>query len=323
MVSETRSVVGNVPTTRKTVSIGSRGLWESIRKHQMLYWLMLPPLIYFLVFRYGPFWYAQIAFRDFSPRLGVAGSPFVGFKHLESFFNSFYFEQLITNTLVISFSKLLIGIPAAIILAILFHEARARWLQRITQTFTFLPHLLSWVIVSGILLAVLSPSEGLLNQTIRTFGGEPISFLTAPEHFRGVIILSDVWKEVGWSAILYLAALLSIDPTLYEAAAVDGASRLQRIWYISLPGIVNVVVLVMLLRIGHILDAGFGQIYNIYSLPVYSVSDIIDTWVYREGLLNFRFSLATAVGLFKGVIGVLLIVVANRIAKRLTDQSLY
>ena len=170
---------------------------------------------------------------------------------------------------------------------------------------------------------MLSPSTGLVNQGLQVAGKEPINFLTAPELFRGVIVASDMWKETGWSAILFLAALIGINPALYEAAEVDGATRWQRIRHISLPGMMDVIVLVTLLRLGHILDAGFYQIFVLYSLPVYSVADVIDTWVYRQGIQNFQFSLATAVGLFKGLIGLLMIITANRIARRYAGQGLY
>ena len=191
------------------------------------------------------------------------------------------------------------------------------------QTIAYLPHFLSWVIMFGVLLMLLSPGDGLINDIIEARGGEPIAFLTSPKWFRMIVIVSDVWKEMGWSTIIYLAALIGIDPTLFEAASVDGASRLQRIWHISLPGILPVVAIVTMLRLGHILNAGFNQIFILYSLPVYSVGDIIDTWVYRQGILEFQFSLATAVGLFKGAIGLVLIVVSNRAAKRLGGSGLF
>ena len=175
----------------------------------------------------------------------------------------------------------------------------------------------------GVLLVVLSPGNGMLNDIIKRFGGEPIPFLTSPSHFRWVVILSDIWKETGWSTILYLAALLGISTELYEAAAVDSATPLQRIWYISLPGILPVIMLVTLLRMGHILEAGFNQIFVLYSVPVYSVGDILDTWVYRQGVLQFQFSLATAVGFFKGVIGLVLLLIANKVAKRVAQQGLF
>jgi putative aldouronate transport system permease protein len=306
-------------------SLANRFRWllRQIWKHRLLYLLLIPGIAYFLIFRYTPLFYAQLAFRDFRPALGVLESPFVGFKHFQTFFNSFYFDQLLGNTIIISIAKLLFGMPPAIILAIALSETRLFRLGRLTQTVSYLPHFLSWVVMFGILLAILSPNQGFINQVLSWFGIRSIAFLTSPDWFRAVLIGSDIWKETGWAAILYLAALLAIDPTLYEAAEIDGASRLQRIWHISLPGLKDVIVLVTLLRLGSILDAGFGQIFVLYSLPVYSVADVIDTWVYRQGILNFQFGLATAVGLFKGVIGLLLIVTANRIARRLVGSSLY
>ena len=302
----------------------SRRLLNRMWRHRMVYLLMLPGLLYFAIFRYGPLYLAQIAFKDFQPLLGVEASPWIGFQNFLLFFKSYYFSQLLTNTLIISTAKLVFGIPPAIILAIAISEARFfPRLARLTQTISYLPHFLSWVVVFGILLGLLSPSNGLVNQAIVDRGGQPISFLTDPNWFRFILVSSDIWKETGWGAIIYLAALLAVDPTLYEAASIDGASRLQRIWSISLPNIKDVIVLVTLLRLGSILDAGFSQIFVLYSLPVYNVGDVIDTWVYREGILNAQFGLATAVGLFKGLIGLALIFSANRIAKRFAGTGLY
>ncbi len=314
-----------LPFTETKVKPSGRvnSLLRQIWKHRILYLMLLPGLIYFLVFRYGPLYLAQIAFKDFKPLLGVEGSDWIGFKNFDTFFKSYYFGQLISNTLIISVAKLLFGLPPAIILALALHETKFLKLGRIVQTVSYLPHFLSWVVMFGIMLALLSPNDGLVNQTISAFGGQKIAFLTNVDWFRVILVGSDIWKETGWSAILYLAALIAIDPTLYEAATVDGASRLQRIWHISIPGIKNVIVLVTLLRLGTILDAGFGQIFVTYSLPVYSVSDVIDTWVYRQGILGFQFGLATAVGLFKGFIGLALIVVANRVARKLAGNGLY
>jgi putative aldouronate transport system permease protein len=310
-------------TLLSAAKLKPKQLWRTLWRYRGLYLLMLPTLIYFVVFKYGPLWNAQIAFKDFKPLLGVWGSPWVGFKHFETFINSFYFSDLIRNTVIFSLAKLLLGLPVAVICAIALHET---WFQRFrtfVQTMVYLPHFLSWVIMFGVLLVILSPGNGLLNEIIEKLGGKPIPFMTSPDSFRWVVILSDIWKETGWSTILYLAALLAISPELYEAAAVDGAKPLQRIWFISIPGIVPVIVLVTLLRLGHILEAGFNQIFVLYSVPVYSVGDIIDTWVYRQGVLQFQFSLATAVGFFKGAIGLVLILVANRVAKRLAQQSIY
>ncbi len=298
-------------------------LGRTIYKYRWLYLMMLPGFIYFILFRYLPLWNAQIAFKNFKPLLGVWDSPFVGFKNFVTFFHSFYFTQLITNTVIISLLKLVLGMPMAVILALCIYETTFKRFASFVQTISYLPHFLSWVIMFGILLVMLSPDSGLVNSAIKASGGTPIAFLYSPEWFRAVVVGSDIWKDTGWGTILYLAALMSIDPTLFEAAAVDGASRMQRIWHISLPGILGTIVVVTLLRLGNILDAGFQQIFMLYSLPVYSVGDIIDTWVYRQGILEFQFSLATAVGLFKGVIGLILVLIANKLTKQFSGTGIY
>lgn len=307
----------------ETPGVKLQKLRKQIWRFRSFYLLMLPTLLYFLIFKYGPIWNAQIAFKDFKPLLGVWGSPWIGFEHFSTFINSFYFEQLIRNTIFFSVAKLIFGIPMAVICAIALHETVFTRFRTLVQTIVYMPHFLSWVVMFGVLLMLLSPNAGLINDIIKKLGGEPIAFMTSPEWFRWVVILSDIWKETGWSTIIYLAALLSISPELYEAAAVDGASHLRRILHISIPGILPVIVLVTLLRLGNILNAGFNQIFMLYSIPVYSVGDIIDTWVYRQGILQFQFSLATAVGLFKGVIGLVLILVSNEVAKRVAKQSLF
>ena len=319
----TQTAPGLASIGNDTLANRLRRLALTMWRHRWFYLLLIPPLLYYLIFRYIPIYNAQIAFKDFFALKGVEGSPWIGFQHFETFFKSFYFNELIVNTIVFSTAKLLLGLPIAIVLALAIHESQFLLFRSLVQTITYLPHFLSWVIMLGLLLALLSPSSGMINETIKSLGGQPIPFLTTPVWFRQVVILSDIWKETGWSTILYLAALLGINPDLYEAAAVDGASRWRRIWHISLPGIIPVVVLVTLLRLGNILDAGFSQIFVLYSVPVYSVGDIIDTWVYRSGVLDFQFSLATAVGLFKGAIGLILILVANQVAKRTAQQSLF
>jgi putative aldouronate transport system permease protein len=306
-----------------TPALRVRRLGRAMWKHRWYYLLLIAPLAYYLIFRYIPIYNAQIAFKDFYALQGVEGSPWVGFKHFEAFFNSYYFGQLIANTIFYSAANLVLGIPLAVILALAIHESQLLRFRSLVQTMAYLPHFLSWIIMYGLLLGLLSPSSGMINEDIKAVGGQPINFLGSPDWFRQVVISSHIWKETGWSTILYLAALLGINPDLYEAAAVDGASRLRRIWHISIPGIVPVIVLVTLLRLGTILDAGFNMIWALYSVPVYNVADIIDTWVYRSGILDFQFSLATAVGLFKGVIGLILIVVANEAAKRFAKQSLF
>jgi putative aldouronate transport system permease protein len=277
--------------------------------------MLILPLAYFAVFRYMPLVNAQIAFKDFMALDGVWGSQWIGFKNFEAFFASMYFWQLIRNTVGLSLAKLLIGLPIAVILAVAIAESSRKRYSRFVQTVSYLPHFLSWAIMYGVLLMLLSPGDGLINEILKALGGKPVAFLSDPRWYPAVVVLSDVWKETGWGAIIYLAAIAGIDPGLYEAAQVEGATRLQRIRYITLPGIAEVVVMVALLRLGNILDAGFHQIFMTYSIPVYSTGDIIDTYVYRQGILDFQFSFATAVGLFKGVIGLVLVLAFNRLAK--------
>lgn len=303
--------------------VGEPTLRGRIGKHRAIYGMLALPLAYFLIFRYFPLWNAQIAFKEFSPIEGVWGSPWTGFGHFLTFFKSIYFTQLIRNTLFYSVLKLIIGVPAAVLLALALSETARKNLSRFVQTVCYLPHFLSWVIMYGVLLVLLSPGEGLVNEIAKAMGRQPVSYLTSPQWFPVIVIASDIWKETGWSAIIFLAALIGIDPVLYEAASVEGASRFQRIRWITLPCILDVVVVVMLLRLGTILDAGFQQLFVLYSLPVYSVGDILDTWVYRQGILEFQFSLATAVGLFKGVISLVLVVLFNRLAKRFAGSGLY
>jgi putative aldouronate transport system permease protein len=237
--------------------------------------------------------------------------------------HSYYFVELLRNTLMYSFGKLIFSLPLAIILSIAIYESNHRRLSKVVQTLAYLPHFLSWVIMYGILLALLAPGDGIVNDMIKAFGGKGIDFLTNTKAFPWIVILSDAWKEMGWSAIIFIAALMGIDPSLFEAALVEGANSWQRVRYITLPSIRPVIVIVVLLRLGTILDAGFNQIFMLYSTPVLSVGDIIDTWVYRQGLLEFQFGLATAVGLFKGVIGMALILTSNRLVKRFGGSSLF
>lgn len=306
----------------KEKAVYKMNVWREIVRHKSVYAIIFIPVIFYAVFKYLPIWNGQIAFKEFSPLNGVMGSKWVGFEHFVEFFSSFYFWELIRNTLFYSFAKLFVSVPLAIILAIVLYESRRNTLRKLVQNLSYLPHFLSWVIMYGILLALLSPGDGVLNDLIKFFGGQPTAFLTETKTFPWIVILSDAWKETGWSAIIFIAALMAIDPTLYEAALVEGVNAWQRVWYITLPSISPVITMVVLLRLGTILDAGFNQMFMLYSVPVYSVADIIDTWVYRSGLLEFKFSLATAVGIFKGIIGLILITVSNRLVKRFSDNSL-
>ncbi len=307
---------------KKGIGVPRRDLIRDIRRHSSVYILLLIPLVYYAIFKYLPIWNGQIAFKDFMPLDGVMGSRWIGFDNFITFFKSFYFWELLRNTLFYSFSKLIVSVPVSIILAIGLYECTRPMLGKIVQTLTYLPHFLSWVIMYGILLVLLAPGDGIVNDVIKLFGGTPIDFMTNTKTFPLIVILSDTWKEMGWSAIIFIAALMAIDTSLFEAATVEGVSAVQRVWYITLPSIRPVIVMVVLLRLGTILDAGFNQMFMLYSIPVYSVGDIIDTWVYRQGLLEFQFGLATAVGIFKGVIGLLLLTASNALVRRMSDSSL-
>lgn len=283
---------------------------------QLMVW---PGLLFLLVFSYIPMYGVLMAFQDYSLFKGFFGSPWVGFKHFEMFFGAPEFWNVIRNTIVISLLKLLIGFPAPILLALMLNEIRGRVFKRSIQTISYLPHFLSWVIVSGIVASILSTENGSLNTLLQSLNliKEPINFLSMPEYFWSILVVTDVWKEIGFSSIVYLAAIAGVDPHLHEAAAVDGASRLRQMFSITLPAILPVIVVFLILAIGSLLNAGFENILLLGSNPVLrDVSDVLDTYVYRIGIQNSRYSYATAAGLFKAVISVGLLVAANYLARR-------
>ena len=277
--------------------------------------MIVPGVIFVLLFRYYPMYGVVIAFQDFSPAKGFAGSPWIGWENFEFLFSLPEFSRIFGNTLVISISKIVADQVGALILALLLNEARHILFRRTIQTLIYLPHFLSWIVLGGILLDILS-AGGILNQAIRSFGFEPQLWLGSNNWFRGTVISSGFWKNVGFSTIVYLAALTAINPVLHEAAAIDGAGRFRRIWYITLPGIRPTIVLLAALSLGDVLQAGFEQILTLYNPSVYRTGDIIDTYVYRVGLISAQYSLAGAVGLFKSLIGFILIVVSYWMADR-------
>lgn len=280
-----------------------------------LYVMIMPGIIFVLLFRYYPMYGVLIAFQDFSPFKGVANSPWVGWDNFEFLFALPEFWRILSNTLIIAVAKIVADQVGAIILALLLNEARVLLFRRAIQTLIYLPHFLSWIVLGGILLDILAP-HGILNQAIGNFGIEPQLFLGSNDWFRGTIITSGFWKNVGFSTIVYLAALTAINPVLHEAAAIDGAGRFRRIWHITLPGIRPTIVLLAALSLGDVLQAGFEQILTLYSPAVYRTGDIIDTNVYRVGLVSAQYSLAGAVGLFKSVIGFFLIALSYWLADR-------
>ncbi|MBD0381534.1 ABC transporter permease [Paenibacillus sedimenti] len=294
------------------------GLWKSIWSMKALYIMMLPGLAFYAVYKYYPMYGILIAFKDYNFGAGLLGSSWADpwYKYFQQFVESPYFTQLMSNTFVISLYKIVFGTIPPIVMALLLYECRFKRFKSFIQTLSYMPHFLSWVIIYGIALAFFSESSGVVNKWIKEAGMNSIPFLTSTEWFRAVLIGSDIWKDIGWGAIIYLAAMSSIDASLFEAAKVDGAGRFRVIWHITLPGIRSVIILLLILKLGHILDAGFEQIYIMYSVKVYPVADIIDTWVFRTGLEQMNFSLAAAVGLFKSLIGLVLVIGSNQLAKK-------
>ncbi len=297
-------------------------------KGYIKYWdlclMLLPVIAYFIIFKYIPMGGIVIAFKDFKLGLGVSGSEWVGLANFVDAFRTRFFIRAIRNTLIISVLKLCVGFPAPIILALLLNEVRHSGYKRVIQTISYLPHFLSWIIMAGILSQLLSPNNGAVNGLLKSLGRkDPVPFLLDNTYFRGTVVISDVWKGVGWGSILYLAAISSIDPTLYEAAICDGATRPQRIRYITVPCIMPTITIMLILSLGGILDAGFDQLLNLYSSAVYETGDIIDTYVYRVGLVDWNYKLSTAIGLFKNVIGFILVAGTNAVAKAISGTGIW
>lgn len=293
------------------------------KKAKYLFFLLVPVLAWYGVFHYGPIYGVQLAFKDFKVFNGIMGSPWVGWKHFSVIFSSTSdFGRVFRNTIIISFYNILFGFPAPIVLALLFNEIHSSVFKRISQTISYLPHFISWVVLGGLLVFILSPSAGIVNQVIQLFGIDPIYFLGDKQYFRFTLVVSSIWKEVGWGTIIYLAALTGINPSLYEAAVMDGANRWNQTIHITIPSILSVIAIMFILRIGNILDAGFDQILNMYNPAVFEVADIIDTYVYRVGLTQMQFSMTTAVNLFKNVIAFILVLLTNYFVKRTGEEGL-
>lgn len=297
--------------------------FQALKKYWDLYLIMLPGLAYFIIFKYVPMGGIIVAFQDFSAFAGIRGSEWVGLAHFKNMFTDSEFYTVFKNTLLISLYKLIWGFPGPIILALMLNEVRHMLYKRGVQTLVYLPHFLSWVIIGGILINVLSPATGIVNQFLGMLGLEPIFFLGSQEWFRTVLVVSDIWKEAGWGAIIYLAALASIDPQIYEAAVVDGAGKWKQLIHVTLPSLIGTIVILFVLRLGSVLDVGFEQIFVLYNPLVYNVADVIETYVYRTGITQGQFSFTTAVGLFKSVISLILVVLANKAARKLGQDSLW
>lgn len=303
-----------------------RSFIDFLVKYKYLNILVLPGLLYFLVFKYFPMYGVIIAFKNYrgiGGFWGIFASDWVGLDNFARFFNSIYFGRLLGNTLLISIYRLIFSFPAPIILALLINELRNVFFKRFVQTVTYMPHFLSWVVVSGLMIVLLSPTSGPVNMLMQQLGMEPVAFISDARYFRAVLVVSEIWKSVGWGTIIYLAAISGIDVAMYEAATLDGATRLQKIWHITLPSIKEIIAILFILAVGKILNENFEQIFNLYNPSVYEVSDVFETYVYRQGILQAQYSYSAAVELFKSVISLIMVTASNAVAKKLGAEGLW
>lgn len=307
----------------KSVTNAPQSFWASLRKHKVLYLMILPGVLYFVVFKYFPMGGLVIAFQDYKPYDGILGSQWVGFEHFIRLFTEDTFVMLMRNTLIISGMLIVFAFPIPIILALLLNEVRFSPFKKSVQTIIYLPHFMSWVIVVSIFYVMLSTDGGAINNLIVSMGGEAIPFLTDPGWLRPMYLFQEIWKGAGWGTIVYLAAITSVDETLYEASMLDGAGRLRQTWHITLPAIRPTIVVMFILKIGDIMELGFEHMFLLMNSINRDVAEIFDTYVYSAGIQNGQLSYSAAVGLFKGAVGLLLVIGANRMAKKFGEEGVY
>lgn len=296
---------------------------KKMRNSWELYLFLLPTLAYFIIFKYVPMYGLQIAFKDFIAVNGIWGSPWVGFDHFTRFFQSYKFWELLSNSLLINFYQLVFAFPIPIIFALMVNQVSQARFKKLVQTVTYAPHFISVVVLVGMIFIFLSPSNGFINNIIKLFGGEPIYFMGSESWFKSVFVGTEIWQTTGWSAIIYLAALTSIDPHLHEAAIVDGASKFQRVLYVDLPGIMPVIMIMLILQLGNFATLGYQKVLLMQNNLNIASSEVIQTYVYKSGLLNSQFSYAAAIGLFENMINFILLITMNQLAKKMKQQSLF
>lgn len=307
---------GDKPEKRKAIK-------KNLYMNRYLYLMLLPVVLNFIIFHYIPMGGILMAFENYNPFKGIFGSEWVGFDNFEKLFGSYYFWSLLSNTLRLSIKSILIGFPAPIIFALLLNEMRAKSFKKTVQTISYLPNFISLVVVVSLVKQFLSVDTGIINRVIEALGGERISFLSDPNWFDTIYILSDLWQGVGFSAIIYISAISGIDQGLYDAAAVDGAGRIRKIWYVTLPSITPTISVMLILRLGSILNVGWQKIMLLQNGLTKDVSDVIQLFVYERGLQNADFGFATAVGLLQSLIGFILIIVSNKISKKFSDTGIF
>ncbi|ANE45760.1 sugar ABC transporter ATPase [Paenibacillus swuensis] len=320
-VMEERAGIGNTPY--KPLKSRRRSVWASIKRDRYLYLLGLPGLICLILFKYVPMWGVIIAFQNYSPFLGFGASEWVGMEHFQRLFANPDFAVLFRNTLAINLMGLFLFFPVPIILALMMNEVRQQVFKRVVQSIVYLPHFLSWVIIAGLTFTMFATGEGLVNKVLEQWGLSRVEWLTTPGYFWAFLTGQSIWKEAGWGTIIFLAAIAGVDPQQYEAARMDGASRLRQIWHITLPAIRNVVVILLILRMGNMMDVGFEQVFLMQNSLVSSVSEVFDTYVYRVGIQQSEFSYSTAVGLFKSVVGLILVMGSNYLAKKFGNEGFF
>lgn len=310
------------PTGRRAMRTMRSIMRKDYLRYKYVYLMLVPVIAYFVIFHYWPMYGAQIAFRDFNIRRGITDSAFVGLKHFRTYFESYYFGRLIKNTLLINFYDVIFGFPAPIILALLLNEIRKVWFKRTVQTITYMPHFISIVVVCGMLTDFLA-MDGVINHVIVALGGTAKPFLMQPESFRAIFIASGIWQEVGWGSILYLSALTAIDEALYEASRMDGAGRWRQTIHITLPGIAGTVIIMLIMRLGRMMNVGSEKVLLLYNSGTYETADVISTFVYRKGLVETNYSYSAAVGLFNSVVNFIMLLSVNTISRRVTEYSLW
>ena len=296
---------------------------DHLKREWQIYVLLAPTIIWLILFLYKPMYGLQIAFKDYSLFRGIEGSPWVGFEHFYTLFQNDQFLRAIRNTVIISFYSLLFGFPVPIILALMFNEILNKRFKKTAQTIVYLPHFISSVIIAGIVITTFSPSAGIVNTFLEAIGGESIYFLTRPEWFRPIFVGTTIWQEAGFQSIVYLAAIAGVSPTLYESAVVDGASRFQMMWKITLPSILPTILIMLIIRIGNILEVSFEMIILLYQPATYETADVVNTFIYRQGIQGGQYDLAAAAGLFNAVVAFFLVITANTISKRYSRTSLW
>ena len=309
--------------TQKTTLAQPSLLRSKIIRYKYFYLMMIPVILWYILFAYAPMYGVVTAFQDFQMHKGIAGSQWVGFKHFIALWKDTFFWRALKNSVIIAGMRLLFEFPVPIILSLMLNELRNKRFKQTVQTVVYLPHFLSWIVCTSIIFNVFNADEGLFTVVMHNFFGQPLQNYVTPSTFRWVLILTNMWKEAGWEMIIFIASMAAIDPTLYEAAVVDGANRWQRVLSVTLPGIRSVIVIVLILRVGSILNTGFDQVFNLQKPLLYETGDIIDTYVLRTAMGDAKFSYAAAVGLFNSVINTALLLVANLGARRMGQQSIF